>query len=259
MRTATRLMTWTAMAVALVLLSPHSALGAWSNTGTGTGTTQAASLSAPAAGSAVSASSTSLTVSVTTAPATGPVPSGYRVDQTSPGTVSNVCGGISGSTGSCTYSSLTSGTTYTLAIFSKVGNNWVASSALSVSGTPAALPTVAFAFPSASGSYGNNGAWQKNCPSQTDGVCGTATGGSGTLTSVSVVLQRTVSSTVTYWNGSSWQSGSTSVTASGTTNWLLGITYTQLRTGATGTSSYTATVTANAGATATASRSFTVS
>src|SRR4051794_12538455 len=59
-------------------------------------------VAAPTAGNVSGATATSLTLNVTAAPSSGAAPTAYRVDRTVGATTTqNVCGGITGATGSC--------------------------------------------------------------------------------------------------------------------------------------------------------------
>src|SRR5262249_24670979 len=72
------------------------------------------------------------------------------------------------------------------------------------------LPTVAFTFPASGGLY-NSSSW-------TGSVTGTASDASpGSVASVGVTVQRSTDSE--YWNGTTWQVGSFSLPATGTTSW----------------------------------------
>lgn len=94
------------------------------------------SLSAPSAGNLSGVTASSIVINITGAPATGAAPSGYRVDRTVGGTTTqNVCGGITGITGSCTDSGLNGGTLYSYAIFSKLGSNWISATSFPLSTT----------------------------------------------------------------------------------------------------------------------------
>lgn len=129
--------------------------------------------------------------------------------------------------------------------------------------TGTVAPTVSVTFPAASTNYNSTGAFNNQC-SGNDGICGTATAGSGSLAagSTTVTIRRTVSSTVTYWSGSAWSASSTTLATTGTTSWRYGITFANVRAGLSNGTSATylvsATVTNTAG-TNSATRTFTTS
>lgn len=125
------------VATAAILLAAAPALAAgWTATGTAAASAKADSLSAPTAATAGSATSSTLTVSVTTKPATGPTPTTYRVDRTSPGTATGVCTiTATAGTGSCTDTGLSPGTPYQYAIYSRIGTNWISSGSTGASGS----------------------------------------------------------------------------------------------------------------------------
>ena len=248
------------VALLLVVLT-GTAYAAWTTTGGGTGSVSATTLNPPPSATATGASPTTVLVSVPAAPSTGAPPSGYRVDRTSPSAASGVCT-ITGSTGSCTAAASGTGAqTYSVVSLRGAFPAWTSTALTGVTGTPtgATPPTVAVSQPTAGQSFGNSGSMNNNCPSSTTGICGTAAAGSGTITSVVLTLQRTLGATVTFWSGSAWTSGSTSLAATGTTAWRYAIDYGQLRAGATGSASYSAvvTVTNSSAGTASTTRTFT--
>lgn len=85
--------------------------------------------------------SDNVTINVTSAPASGPTPTSYRVARTAPSTVTNVCT-ISGATGSCSDSSPVAGDDNTYQVFG-VYSSWEALSSNA--------PTTTASVPSASG------------------------------------------------------------------------------------------------------------
>lgn len=91
------------------------------------------------------------------------------------------------------------------------------------------LPTNTMTFPVNGGVY-NSAAWGAGCPSG-NRLCGTASDTGSGVASVRMSIQR--SSNSQWWNGSSWQAASTSVTASGTTSWNVPLATSQLAAGIT--------------------------
>jgi hypothetical protein len=101
-----------------------------------------------------------------------------------------------------------------------------ASSATNVAGVSASLPSVtitrdsttpavAFTFPVTGGLY-NSASWAAGCSPA--GLCGTASDIPSGLAHVEVTASR--SSDGRFWNGSTWQVGTFTLVASGTTSWV---------------------------------------
>jgi hypothetical protein len=100
------------------------------------GSAKADALGAPTASAA--ASGATIVITVSAAPASGPAPTGYRVDRTSPTSATGVCT-ITGATGSCTDTSPAAGSN-AYAVYAKVGANWVAANAATASASTDTTP-----------------------------------------------------------------------------------------------------------------------
>jgi hypothetical protein len=95
-------------------------------------------------------------------------------------------------------------------------------------------PSPIVTFPTDGGRY-NSTSWNAGCA--TSGrLCGSASDPGSGVTNVKVTIRR--ASDNRYWSGSSWQTSSTSLTASGTTSWSTPLSTSQLANGVT----YTVTV-----------------
>lgn len=128
-----------AATAAIILAAVPAIASSWSATGSAVASSQANSLSAPNTATVGSATPSTLTISVKVAPNSGPTPTAYRVDMTSPGTNENVCTitAVAG-VGNCTNSGLSAGTTYTYAVYSQIGTKWISAGSASGSGTTSA-------------------------------------------------------------------------------------------------------------------------
>lgn len=218
--------------VVLVFLSGTAlAASPWAATGSGTGAVASNHLAAPSAGNANTVTASSVTVAVTTKPSTGPTPTAYRVDRTSsaaPGAATAVCViTATNGLGSCTDNSagLTPNTTYTYAVFSKIGASWTSGSSLAVSGTTAAPsdstpPTLTQNCPTtghAAYLTGNNGS------SSWHGICGDAAKMNATddvgVASAAIKISKS-GSTTTCWNGTAFTAAQ--CTASGPSGYPAG-------------------------------------
>jgi hypothetical protein len=118
-----------------------AASAAWAPGGSGNGTSTSVSLGVP---TSVAASATnSTTVHVTWAvPSSGPTPSRYLVQRTSPSTAT-VCT-VTVPTGGCDDTGLTASTTYQYTVQSLLGTNWLSSQTTPVSATTPAPPSLNF-------------------------------------------------------------------------------------------------------------------
>jgi hypothetical protein len=131
---------------------------------------------------------------------------------------------------------------YTIRYFSvdEAGNAEVVKTAGTVVRVDASPPTTAVTFPIDARSYNASG-WSAGC-SPSSRVCGAAADSGTGLASVRVSVRR--GSDNRYWSGSTWQTTSTSVLASGTSSWSTPLATSQLTNGVT----YTVTVWAVDGA-----------
>ncbi len=198
------------------------------------------------------ASSDSQSVLSWTAPTdtNGSAISGYEVQSSTNGTTWNTVSANTGnSTTTYTAQSLANGTAYhfRVAAINAAGNStgYTYLGGDTTPGgttTPFTLPTATIAYPSDASTYGTN---------YTGTITGTAaaTTPGDTLSSVKLAIHNTTNDT--YWNGTTWQAGNTSVTTSGTTSWSYNLSSTHLSSGsdyaisATSTDSASHTSTAN--------------
>lgn len=236
-------------ATTAVVLGAGVAFAAWTSAAAGSATARSTSLLPPAAGS-VSASTTgtnSVTIKVNAGPAAPSAPaSGYRVDRVLPSPALGVCY-IAAVTGSCSDTEPAGNYSYTVS--SVIGINldtatrtvsWISATSVGTVGTVASGPFAAVAVADMTYTKGNsgNGGWNNGAQGcgGSDTICGTRSATApATVASFTVQLKRTVGSTVTFWNGSAWQSLSTNIAATAVTvsgsNWSSSITYGQLRLG----------------------------
>lgn len=112
----------------------------WSVASSGaTASAAAAALGVPGVG-AKATSPTAVAVTVTT-PSSGPTPSAYRVDRTSPSPTSDVCT-VSGSSGTCSAAAV-AGQTNTYAVYALLGSHWVSATPGTASATAPSADTTA--------------------------------------------------------------------------------------------------------------------
>jgi hypothetical protein len=110
--------------------------------------------------------------------------------------------------------------TYTIRYFSVdvAGNAEAVKTAGAVIRIDNVAPTLATTFPLNATAY-NTAGWNAGCA--TARICGTAADTLSGLTSVTMTIQR--SSNNQFWNGSTWQTASSTRTATGTTSWFLSL------------------------------------
>ena len=126
----------TGLLAVLVSMAPAWAFWATSTSPSTPPSVVSDSLAAPSSGNLSGVTASSVSINITGAPSTGAAPTGYRVDRTGGSTTTaNVCGGISGTTGSCTDTGLSGSTLYSYAVFSRLGTNWVSAASFPLSTT----------------------------------------------------------------------------------------------------------------------------
>ncbi len=127
----------TAIAGVAALTVAAPAWAYWATTGSSTVTATAATLSAPTTATVTPVGTEELDITVTGASA--PSASAYRVMR---GTAV-ICSSVALNT-PCQDAGLSPSTAYSYAVYGLLGNNWVSSASLSVSGTTNALPALTF-------------------------------------------------------------------------------------------------------------------
>ena len=146
--------TMPAAAVAAVALCAGVAMAAWTTAGTGTGFAKGATAQPPATASAAqTAGSTHNSLTVTwTAPASGPAPTSYRVDRTSPAgqAATGVCSGL---VLSCVDGGRTPSTSYVYNVFALVGTHWVSTARATAAVSTAAAPSSGTTYYLRNGTY----------------------------------------------------------------------------------------------------------
>ncbi len=120
--------------------------------------------------------------------------------------------------------------TYTIRYFSVdvAGNAEAVKTAGTVIRIDNVAPTLVTTVPVNAASY-NTAGWNAGCA--TARICGTAADTLSGLTSVTMTIQR--SSNNQYWNGTTWQTASSTRTATGTTSWFLSLPTSALTNGLT--------------------------
>ena len=216
------------LVAAAIVVSAGSAFAAWTKTATGASVAKGATLSAPVIGTST-ASGSSVTVNWTPSVAPSGQLDGFYVTRNNGTSNAKACGTDpatatykTATTTTCSDTGLAAGTyTYTV---TAVFKSWSATSGSSNSvSIVAGTPTVAFTFPVDGSSY-NATTYQAGCVAGTDDFCGTATAGSGTLSTVKYSVKRL--SDLKYWDpaANSGAGGFTSsseilIAASGTGSW----------------------------------------
>jgi hypothetical protein len=136
-KTRRKLMTALAASGVVVLSAGAAQAAGWNASGSGSGVGSATQVNAVANASVsvTAVSSSQLDVTVTAAPATGPTPATYLIEDGA--TPVTGCGAVALNT-PCHDTGLAASTTHTFNVFSKLGANWVSQTAASKSGTTAA-------------------------------------------------------------------------------------------------------------------------
>jgi hypothetical protein len=127
---------------------------------------------------------------------------------------------------------LTSSGSYTIKYFSvdAAGNTEAVKTAGTAIRIDTTAPTNTITFPANGASY-NSTRWSSGGCSSSNRICGTAADSNAGLSNVTVTVLR--QSDGRYWNGSTWVTSSSSVTATGTTSWYISFSTSALTNGTT--------------------------